>query len=446
MSMMSNPNYNPSRYPAYNQNTNYNWGSQYNSYYTQPQPTYYQPNYSYSTPSYYQPPVYQPPVYQPPTYQSKTLNISRELDGFKNGGIVGAMLNAGTANLASSKSAFTDSKYLVSSLFDTNAALALETATVSSLDKSYVQCADDLFVAGDPLVGGKGNNYASLDVSPKVGISTMFKDGATTGRGIVVNGQADTINAEGKIAFTQYGTVLKDDTGAQTKVQIAGGVTTITKPDGTTQTLLPGQSYTVGNPNDPSAKLYFAELPGQGEPRLVMEYYEKPTAESIAKLVSDGVSPEDAAAFRKKTTASFGFRIPDGGNTTRSPQGTGNSTPLLSSNGVKTYYDAHWNEADCSVYEVKKPVYPPPVYTPPVYTPPVYQQPVYYYPPPIYIKSPAPIYQPSYSGGYSNYDNSSYGNYGNYGNYGSSYGNSGYGSSDISSLLQYLTQMLGSYN
>jgi ribosome-associated protein YbcJ (S4-like RNA binding protein) len=290
----------------------------------------------------------------------KDLWISRELDGMNNIGAVGDLLTVGTDKMSEANKYFILEKYKANGLFDTQDGLTGSKATLTGAEAKDVLNNDDMFVAGDPEVGGKGNAYKSVDIKPAAGqVTTMFKDGVAGGRGITANALSEAINTKGDIAYTQYGMVVRDDAGAATKIQIAGGVPTITKPDGTKASLKPGETLTIGDSHDPVAQLRYATLPGKGEPRLVVDYFEKPTQASIDELVSKGMKPADAAALRTKTTASFGFRIPDGKGTTRSPQGL--ADPMLTtSNGVKTYYDVHWDEAQRTKAKVCPPP-PPPV-------------------------------------------------------------------------------------
>ncbi len=334
-----------------------------------------------------------------------SLKLSRELDGRENAGAIGDMLNRGTQQLSDANQFFSGDKfniYKVSNLLgEDNQAISGEIDPLSD-----IKCADDMYVAGDPLVGGKGNNYAPVDVNPQTGYLTMFEDGADNGRKITINAHADIINPDGNKAFTEYGFVIQDDNLEKTKAVLSGGKLTITAPNGQTRTLLPGEEYVIGNSADPTAKFYYASVPGgengANEQRLIFESYEKPSQAVIDELVAKGMDPVQAAAYRAKTQASFGFRVPDGQGSYRMSAGVGAGNALsTTSNGVKTYYDAHFNEANCQDICFDKVTYEPikePVYeNRPIYGErPVYEQRPVYENRPIYGERPVYEQRPVY--------------------------------------------------
>jgi hypothetical protein len=306
---------------------------------------------------------------------SKEIHISRELDGVEDSGVLGDMLTAGTSTIADANKYFALKKYAVSGLLSENnqavGAQATVAADAASAANSNIECEDDLYLAGDPTVGGKGNNYQGVQVDAAPGYYTMFQDGSSTGPQITVNGHLDTINPQGNKAYTEYGFLVKDSAGQQTQATLSGGQLTIAGPDGSTQKLLPPNgSYVVGDPADPDAKFYYADVPGAGkdgasEKRLMVDYYEKPTDASVKEMVAQGMSEADAKKLRSTTTLSYGFRVPDGVDTYASPEGVGAGNAMkTASNGVKTYYDSHYTEGNCqtvSVCDTPPPPPPPPV-------------------------------------------------------------------------------------
>jgi hypothetical protein len=324
-----------------------------------------------------------------------TINVNRELDGRDNVGAVGNILNAenGTGLLLDATKAnsfFTTeaAKYKVSSLLGEDNQSASKTVDIFSKTN-----ADDMYVAGDPQVGGKGNNYNADTITPNTGFVTMFEDGLDTGRKTTINAHVDQINSQGNRAFTEYGFVIQDDTGAKTNATLSGGQLLI---DG--QPLLPGQQKIIGDPNDPVAKFYYASMPGgangTNEQRLVFESYEKATPETRQKLIAAGADPTQVDALRSKTQTTFGFRIPDGNGSYRSSAGVAGGLPVTS-NGVKTYYDAHFSEPDSFTLPTRK-EYQDPVYGP-VYTDkPVYGSQPTYGERPVYTNQPVYADQPTY--------------------------------------------------
>jgi len=299
------------------------------------------------------------------TGEKKQIHVSRELDGVNNTGIIGEMLTKGTgaAQLAETNKMFMDPKFKIQGLLSE---LSSGLQTTANITGEGLLCANDMYVAGDPLVGGKDNNYAPVEVKPSPGFYSMFQDGVATGRQTIVNSNVEAINDQGNTAFTDYGFVVYDDNRNKYAATLSGGELIVTKPDGTQQKLVaPNDKLTIGDPADPVAKFYYADMPGgengTNEKRLVFESYEKPSAANVASLVSKGVSEDAAKALRSTTQATFGFRVPDGqGNTYRMSSGTGTGAALDSSNGVKTYYDAHFSEGKCQYIEGCD-VPPPPV-------------------------------------------------------------------------------------
>lgn len=288
----------------------------------------------------------------------KTFFVSAELDGRHETGFVGDFLTTGTQNLSEAQKALLLERYKANGLFDANADLVGDTAKLigESWEDKALSGADDMYVAGDPLVGGKGNQYAAVHVDAGERYVTMFKDGGEHGRGIVANALSEPINPEGNTAFTQYGLVFTDDHGNESKLKIAGGTATVTDHTGKEVKIRPPHGeYVVGDPADPVARVYYAELEGKGEPRLVVDYYEKPTPEAVEELVAAGLDRHTAENKRSVTTASFGFRVPDDhpGGTSRLPMGRRNGKPLMETkDGVKTYYDVHWNESEKTKFEI----------------------------------------------------------------------------------------------
>jgi hypothetical protein len=140
----------------------------------------------------------------------------------------------------------------------------------------------------------------------------------TVPSGIAVNSLVQNLNPyePNKVANTQYGVTVGDY-----KVQLAGGLTQVIKPDGTTLTLKPdGTPFQIG---DLATVRAGVTLPGAGEARTVLQYNE---------------------ALRKGGTSTdlltWGFRMPDGlGATERNSAGFADGVQRLSSNGNKTYYD-----------------------------------------------------------------------------------------------------------
>ena len=327
------------------------------------------------------------------------LNVTRELSGVNDSGIVGEQLVDGTQNLSDINKFFAMQKFGVTSLLaENNQAVggqAVVSAQAGTPASYYVLGADDMYVAGDPGVGGKGNNYAYVPVSVNPGYYTMYTSGIDAGRKVTVNGHVDSINPEGDKAFTEYGFVVQDENGQKTKATLSGGQFTIVDPNGNTQKLLPPNgTYTVGNPNDPTAKFYYADVPGAGEngqpeKRLMVDYFDKPSQSTIDQLVAQGVNPADAANLRSKTTMSYGFRVPDGVNTYAMPDGVGAGNALKTgANGVKTYYDSHYAVDPQQVVVYNAPGYPTPAPAPnpaPVPAP---------YPSPTPVPAPAPVPAP----------------------------------------------------
>lgn len=357
--------------------------------------------------------------YQPGPYQAagnnntgadqdaETIRISRELDGRNDTGVIGEMLTIGTEQISETNRLFSLSKFAVSSLLAEDNQVLPEVTMVMADNAYGVLCEDDMYVAGDPLAGGKGNNYQPVTINPAPGFYTMLEDGRPDGPRVTVNAHVDTINNQGDTAFTQYGFIVENEAGQRTRAVLSGGQLLVTDPQGNQFKLLPGQEYIVGDPNDPQAKFYYDDVPGGengvNEPRLVFESYEKPSPEVIADLMGRGVDEAAARGLRSTTRLTFGFRVPDGQGSYRMPDGVGGGASLpVTNNGVKTYYDAHFYEGECHVCTVAPPVYYPPDddYTPP--PPPEYPE----TPPPVYDYDPGDDYEtpPDYDGGdYGNY-------------------------------------------
>ncbi|MCE3236484.1 MAG: hypothetical protein K0Q50_2675 [Vampirovibrio sp.] len=326
--------------------------------------------------------------------ETGSIDVNRELDGKENVGAVGDILDQGTGLLLDANKAnefFTTAadKYKVSSLTGED-----NQANGQNVDIFKKTDADDMYVAGDPIVGGKGNNYKADTITPGTGFITMHEDGVDNGRKVTVNAHVDQINSDGKRAFTEYGFVIQDDSGAKTNATLSGGQLMI---DG--QPLLPGQQKVIGDPNDPVAKFYYASMPGgengTNEQRLVFESFEKVTPETRQKLIDAGANPAEVDGLRSKFQSTFGFRIPDGKGSYRSSAGVtgGLST---TDNGVKTYYDAHFAEPGSTKLTTKK-EYQDPVYEP-VYTEkPIYETRPTYGERPVYTDKPTYEQQPVYT-------------------------------------------------
>lgn len=203
-----------------------------------------------------------------------SLKVSRELDGKQDTGAIGEMLTRGTTQLSDANQFFTGTNF---AKFQVSSLLGEDNQAVSSSTDPLTERkgADDMYVAGDPHVGGKGNNYSAVDVVPQSGFMTMFEDGTDTGRKVTINSHAEAINTQGNKAFTEYGFVIQDDNGGKTKAALSGGKLTITQPDGQVKTLLPGQEHIIGDATDPVGKFYYADMPGgengTTEKRLVFE-------------------------------------------------------------------------------------------------------------------------------------------------------------------------------
>ncbi|HEY9745673.1 MAG TPA: DUF1521 domain-containing protein [Oculatellaceae cyanobacterium] len=309
--------------------------------------------------------------------QTEQIRVTRELDGLNSTGIIGELLTNGTANLADANKYFAMSKFAVSGLLAEDNQAVSTAANISKKEgdpSCNVLCADDMYLAGDPGVGGKGNNYAFQEINIKPGYYTMYEDGKEGGPKITINGHADKINPEGKTALTEYGFIIQDKDGTKTKATLSGGVLTIIGADGSTRKLLPGEEYTVGNGTPPTAKFYYADVPGAGkdgatEKRLIVEYYEKPSPETIEHLVAQGVSRAEAEKLISKKAFSYGFRTPDGVDTYAMSEGVGAGAALKTlPNGVKTYYDSHYSTGSCTLLDITKcePPPPPPPPPPPV--------------------------------------------------------------------------------
>ncbi len=327
--------------------------------------------------------------------ETGNITVNRELDGKDNAGAVGNILNAenGTSTLLDANKAQTffstdAAKYKTSGLLSED-----NQANGKSVDIFKKTNADDMYVAGDPQVGGKGNNYQADTISPDTGFVTMYEDGVDNGRKTTINAHVDTINNQGNKAFTEYGFVVQDDSGQKTNATLSGGQLMING-----QPLLPGQQKVIGDPNDPVAKFYYASMPGgengTNEQRLVFESYEKATPETRQKLIDAGADPAQVDALRSKYQSTFGFRIPDGKGSYRSSAGVSGGLPVTS-NGVKTYYDAHFSEPDSFNLPTKK-TYQDPIYEP-VYTEkPIYQDQPTYGERPVYTDQPKYEDRPTY--------------------------------------------------
>lgn len=328
------------------------------------------------------------------TTTTKSLEITRELDGVNDTGIIGEVLTIGTDQVGEANRFFTLNKFVTTGLLsEENQAVSTDAHFISTAEKRVLS-EDDMFIAGDPIVGGKGNNYVPITVIPEPGFYTMFEDGGVNGgQKVTVNSHVEKINPEGNVALTEYGFILQDENGIKTKATLSGGEFTIESPSGHTQKILPPNDiYTIGNPSDPVARFYYTDIPGAGEngapeKRLVMDYFERPNADTIKKMTDEGVAEDQASALRSKTSMNFGFRIPDGVNTFASPEGVGAGTKVkVADNGVKTYYDAHFLEGKSSVVKASS-------YTPPEYPP---EEPPEYPPeePPEYPPKEPPEYPP----------------------------------------------------
>jgi putative membrane protein/RND superfamily putative drug exporter len=296
------------------------------------------------------------------TVEKGRIDINRELDGRANGGAVGDILDGGTSVLMDANKASSFFTGATASQYKTTSLLGEDNKTNGEgVDLFKKANSDDMYVAGDPVVGGKGNNYDAKTIVPDTGYMTMFEDGTDAGRKVTINAHVDSINPQGNRAFTEYGFVIQDDQGQKTTAVLSGGQLKING-----QALQPGQEKIIGDSNDPVAKFYYASMPGgengANEQRLVFESYEKPTAETRQKMLDAGANPAEVDALRSKTQASFGFRIPDGKGSFRSSAGVAGGM-ATTSNGVKTYYDAHFAEPDSFSLETtkynKEPIYGP---------------------------------------------------------------------------------------
>lgn len=136
--------------------------------------------------------------------------------------------------------------------------------------------------------------------------------------GIAVNSLVEQLNAKepNKVANTQYGVTVGDY-----RVQLAGGLTQVIKPDGSIVTLKPdGTPFQLGNLATLRAGV---TLPGAGEARTVLAYNEA--------LKQGGTSTD---------LLTWGFRTPDGlGATERASAGYADGVQRLASNGNLNYYD-----------------------------------------------------------------------------------------------------------
>lgn len=334
------------------------------------------------------------------TKEPVSLSLGREIDGKNATGAIGDMLTRGTTQLSDASQFFKDGRfasYQVGSLTGENN--QVDSGATDPFQQKLG--ADDMFVAGDPEVGGKGNNYQSIKVLPQTGYMTMLEDGSDAGRKVTINSHPAVINTKGDKAFTEYGFVVQDDAGKKTTAALSGGKLKITGADGTVKTLAPGETYTIGSASDPVGKFYYASMPGgengTNEQRLVFDSYEKPSQAVIDKLTQAGMSATDAAALRTKSQATFGFRIPDGKGSYRSSAGvTGNALPTTTNN-VKTYYDAHFSKPDgldvnfdkCTETPIKEDVYEDcPIYE----EKPKYEDRPIYKETPVYQNKQTPIY------------------------------------------------------
>lgn len=314
----------------------------------------------------------------PQTPEKQQLHVTRELDGVNSSGIIGELLTQGTgaSQLAQTNKLFMDPRFKIKGLLDEVNGALNTTAVISG--SAGVLCADDMYVAGDPWVGGKKNNYQGIEIQPQPGYYTMFKDGLGqpsnnadlgqagdgSGRKILVNSHVGQINEQGNTAFTEYGFVIQDDQGKKYNAVLSGGELAVTGPDGKqTKLISPNDKLTIGDPNDPVAKFYYADMPGgkdgTTEKRLVFESYEKPTQSVVDDLAKKGVALDQAKGLRSMSQMTFGFRVPDGlGDTYRMSDGVKGGAPLTRSNGVATYYDAHFSEGKCQYIDICP--YPPP--------------------------------------------------------------------------------------
>jgi hypothetical protein len=334
------------------------------------------------------------------TKEPVSLSLGREIDSKNATGAIGDMLTRGTTQLSDASQFFKDGRftsYQVGSLTGEN-----NQVTSGSTDPFQQKLgSDDMFVAGDPEVGGKGNGYKSIDVIPNAGYMTMLEDGSDTGRKVTINSHPAVINDKGNKAFTEYGFVVQDDAGKKTTAALSGGKLKITGADGAVKTLAPGETYTIGSASDPVGKFYYASVPGgengTNEQRLVFDSYEKPSQAVIDKLTQAGMSATEAAALRTKSQATFGFRIPDGKGSYRSSAGvSGNALPTTTNN-VKTYYDAHFYKPDgldvnfekCIETPIKEDIYEEcPIYE----EKPKYEDRPIYKETPVYENKKTPIY------------------------------------------------------
>jgi hypothetical protein len=289
------------------------------------------------------------PVHTPkPIHKSLTLDAS--IDGLNATGYLGDLASR-TVGLHDAAAKVNDSRYAVGSLYDVNTGLVSNRNSIVEYG-TVAPKGNGIYLAGDPHVGGQDNSYASLNVNPNQRLMTVFKDGDFTKRGIAVNAAVEKINANGNVAYTQYGGTVKTETGDY-RFKIADGTATVYDAQGKAVQLNPtdakNNQFVFGNANDPAAVLRYGQLAGQ-EKRLILDYFQRPTAEAAQALTKAGITLEQANAVRTQETLSFGFRNADGfGPVDGMPQGTPDGKPLHSSNGVGTYYDAHLTLADGKV-------------------------------------------------------------------------------------------------
>jgi hypothetical protein len=283
------------------------------------------------------------------------IGVHRDLDGHMATGALGVLLNRG-ASLGQSAQVIRDPRFASTGFFDKNAGLQTTAVNVANCNVEGPG-GNDLYLAGDPLIGGKDNGYNALTVDPNGGFTTLLKD-----RNIVLNGLAETINPQGKEAFTQYGGVIAGP-GGDFRFKLAGGVTDITTPDGKSFQLDPSkqQKFVIGDPANPVAEIGVGLFGTKGaeEKRVYVRQYEKPTPEVVAQMTRLGIPAADIAKYRTSNLVTFGFRTPDGGVTERNSAGLPQQS-LVSPNGVKNYYDIHVSKEDS--FRLEKPATQPQPY------------------------------------------------------------------------------------
>ena len=256
-----------------------------------PQGNYCPPTYKPPVPPYCPPPV-KPPVYPPPVHppappvQTNYVGLAGDPIGYGQdlpGQTIGAPQNTGYHNLYANGEGFAG------------------------------------YAAGGQLAGilNRQQPLTAFGTAVQTANAQGLYQAVPNG-GIAVNSLVEQLNAKepNKVANTQYGVTVGDY-----RVQLAGGLTQVIKPDGSTVTLKPdGTPFQLGNLATLRAGV---TLPGAGEARTVLAYNEA--------LKQGGTSTD---------LLTWGFRTPDGlGATERASAGYADGVQRLASNGNLNYYD-----------------------------------------------------------------------------------------------------------